>query len=81
YGDRICRARFCLEDRDLTNLVISSTVTFEACDTLTAGAGVQLLAPADVTLRAGDEVILRHGFSLGTGARLTVVIDPSIPLN
>ncbi|MGB5813779.1 MAG: LamG domain-containing protein, partial [Thermoanaerobaculia bacterium] len=81
YGDRICRARFCLEIRDLTSLVISSTVTYEACDTLTAGDGVQLLAPADVTLRAGDEVILRHGFSLGAGAKLTVVIDPSIPLN
>jgi hypothetical protein len=81
YGDRICRARFCLDERTLTSLVIDSTVTYEACDTLTVGSGVQVLAPADVTLRAGDEVILGDGFSLGTGARLTVIIDPSIPMN
>jgi hypothetical protein len=81
YGDRICRARFCLEERTLTSLVIDSTVTYEACDTLTVGTGVELVAPADVTFRAGGEVILGDGFSLVTGAKLTVVIDPSLPLN
>jgi hypothetical protein len=86
YGDRICRARFCLEVRVLTGEDIDSTVTYEACDTLTVGPDVHLLAPADqapanVTLRAGDEVILRDGFSVASGAKLIVVIDPSIPLN
>jgi hypothetical protein len=86
YGDRLCRARFCLEVRELTSEDIDSTVTYEACDTLTVGPDVHLLAPAgqtpaNVTLRAGDEVILRDGFSVASGAKLVVVIDPSIPLN
>lgn len=78
YADRFCVARFCLEERELTNQVIDSAVTYEACNTLSVGPAVQLLPSAEVTLRAGGEVILRDGFSVVTGANLTVVIDPSI---
>jgi hypothetical protein len=77
YGDRICMARFCIVEREMRGLVIDSTITSEACNSL-AVADVQLLAPAEVTLRAGREVILRDGFSVASGAKLVVVIDPSL---
>jgi len=57
---------------------ISSTEVFEACNELSAGDSFYIVSPGDVTLRAGQRVILRDGFSVGGGARLQVIIDPAL---
>jgi hypothetical protein len=58
-------------DLDLTDQTITTTEIFEACNSISAGPNFTILSPGNVTLRA-DEVILRGGFSVGMGARLTV---------
>ncbi len=55
----------------LPDEVVSDTRTEEACLTLTAGP-YSVVAPGEVTLRAGDAVILQGGFSVGAGAALTI---------
>jgi M6 family metalloprotease-like protein len=52
--------------------IVTDTRTEAACDTLTAGPSYSIEAPGDVTLRAGGRVTLRDGFSVGSGASLTV---------
>jgi M6 family metalloprotease-like protein len=46
----------------------------EACLSITAGPLV-IEAPAEVTLRAGQTVVLRNDFSIGSGARLVVELQ------
>lgn len=50
----------------------SSVQTIKAAQTITAN-DYDVLAPGDVTLHAGTRVTLGNGFSVGSGARLTVV--------
>jgi hypothetical protein len=57
---------------------VSGTETFEATETITAGGTFGVEAPGDVTLRAGEEVILTNGFFVETGAILTVEIDSGL---
>ena len=58
---------------DLSGLTVSTTETYEACDTITAdtftieGTGV-------VTFRAGNLIILENGFSVESGGELTAEI-------
>ena len=57
---------------------VSTTVGYESCGTITAGPGFAVDAPGDLTLRAATHVVLRNGFSIGSGARLTAALDPSL---
>lgn len=59
------------EDETLSGGTVNTTVTYEACGTLTAGDGFSVISPGNVTLRAGT-VVLRSGFSVGRNARLRV---------
>jgi len=67
---------------DLSNRVVSSLEVFEAEETVTAGdplAPFQIVSPGgDVTLRSRQRVILQSGFSVESGAALSVVIDPGV---
>jgi hypothetical protein len=62
----------------LEGMTIDGTHLFEACTTITAGNGLDVTGTADVTLRAGQSVVLTNGFSLAVGASLTVDIDPGV---
>jgi hypothetical protein len=68
----------CLIDTNLviSNQILSTTQTFEACETITAGPAVTVTSTGNITFQAGDRVVLRNGFSVENGGRLTVVIDP-----
>ncbi len=57
---------------------ITTTISHEACGTIAAGPGLVVAAPGDLTLRAATQVTLRNGSSVGSGARLTIAIDPSL---
>lgn len=61
-------------------LVIVTSETYEACRTITVEAGFSLLAPGDVTFHAGRSVAFGDGFSVGSGARLRVWIDPLLDI-
>lgn len=59
------------DDLTLSGDTVNTTVTYEACGTLTAGDGFAVESPGYVTLRAGS-VVLGSGFSVGRNARLRV---------
>ncbi len=71
-----CDACIGVEDLALSGETVTSTVVYEACNSITAGAGFQILTPGDVTLRASNVVGLSSGFSVGAGASLKVEIAP-----
>lgn|GEM_PF-3395241 len=63
---------------DLAAQTVQSAAIFEACDTLSAGAGFEVAAPGDATFRAGRRIVLCDGFSVGNGASFRAVIDPAL---
>jgi len=62
---------------NIENQTLSISETFEACETITAGPAVTVTSTGDVTFQAGERVILKSGFSVEDGGRLSVIIDPS----
>jgi hypothetical protein len=62
----------------LEDLVVSTTETWEACSTITAGLSFQVVAPGDVTFRAGERILLRAGFEVAAGGAFRAVIDPTL---
>ena len=68
-----------LPDTDLflEDWLIDTTEVFEACNSITAGPNFRIAAPGgDVTFRTRNSVILVNGFSVESGARLTIQLDP-----
>lgn len=61
---------------EVVSQTITTTVTYQAASQVLAGPSVLVSNPAQLTLRAGFRVVLRNGFSVGPGARLTVAVDP-----
>jgi subtilisin family serine protease len=53
---------------ELANQSISTTQTFEACDTIFAGPNLTIEPSGNVTLQAGKRVVLRSGFRVKLGA-------------
>ncbi len=62
----------------LANQTVSSVQTVQACGSLFVGPALQVVSPAALTLRAATMVAFRNGFSLGSGATLTVALDPTL---
>ena len=62
----------------LEKMTVDATHLFEACTEIAAGNDLDLTSTADVTLRAGESVVLINGFSLEPGASLVVEIDPGV---
>ncbi|HSL83931.1 MAG TPA: hypothetical protein VLF66_14245, partial [Thermoanaerobaculia bacterium] len=60
----------------LTDQTVETTETFESCASIEAGPGFSIVDPGNVTLWATERVVLRDGFSVGSGASLTVAIEP-----
>jgi RHS repeat-associated protein len=60
----------------LTDQTVTTTETFESCNSIEAGSGFAIVDPGDVTLRATERVVLTDGFSVGAGASLAVEIEP-----
>ncbi|MGB5817671.1 MAG: hypothetical protein WBI27_20975, partial [Thermoanaerobaculia bacterium] len=82
--DRTCTGTFVPCTIDSGVLVPAQTVTdtqiFQACNVLTVEDGGFVVADGgDVTLRAGNSVVVPSDFVVETGGRLTVVIGPPLP--
>jgi glucose/arabinose dehydrogenase len=67
------------DNRILAEESVSDTVTEEACLSLTAGP-YHVLDGGNVTLRAGQRIVLRNGFEVLSGGRFTAEIDPLLTL-
>jgi len=63
---------------DLSNFTVTSVVVHETCLTITAGSNYVVGSGGDLTLRAGESVILESLFSVLTGGVLTIEIDASL---
>lgn len=55
---------------------VSTTESFQACDTVSATSGFEVTASGDVTFRAGRRVILGDGFSVAAGGSFRAMVDP-----
>lgn len=79
-GGSGCGARLtlsgCMGSVDLTvpDQDVSSSQTFEACDTISA-ADVDITGTADVTFEAGERIAFASGFSVGSSATFAAVVD------
>jgi len=56
----------------LSDHTVTGAETHRACDTLTAGPAVTVAAAGDLTLCAGTRTVLRDGFRVEPGGRLTI---------
>jgi len=65
------------QDVVLTGETIAGPTLFEACRTLTMASSV-VEGSGELTLRAGQKVILGDGFQVQKGGSLTVEVDPSL---
>jgi uncharacterized repeat protein (TIGR01451 family) len=65
-------------DRFLQDLTITTTEIFQACSSIRAGPGFQVLSPGDATLEA-PLVALARGVTIGANARLTIVNGVPVP--
>lgn len=55
---------------------VSSTESYEACDTLSAVDGFEVTATGDMTFLAGRRIVLGDGFVVRSGASFRAVVDP-----
>jgi hypothetical protein len=63
---------------ELTGQTLSGEAVYQACFEILTGPDLDVSSAADVTLRAGERVVLRSGTSVASGATLVIVIDPTI---
>lgn len=62
----------------LENQTVTDTQELIACLTITAGNAFTVGATGIVTLKAGESVRFQSGFSVESGGRLAVVVDPTL---
>lgn len=63
-------------DDSLSYSTLNSTETVRACHDLVVGPSVSIIYPGNVTLRAGNAVVIGNGFSVEAGATLIVQGTP-----
>lgn len=66
------------DDRELVNLTLDSTEDVRACRSIVVGPGFYLVAPGNLTLLAGEVVVLENGVFVGPGCRLQIGTDPAL---
>jgi len=67
------------ENLTLKDDTVTGIELFEVCDTITVGPNYQVAGPnGDLTLRAGNKVVLGEGASVGVDGRLRVENDPAL---
>ena len=62
----------------VSNVTVTTTVTYTSCGTLTLGPAFRVESPAHATLRAAVRVIMANGFSIGSGAVVAAGLDPAL---
>jgi hypothetical protein len=66
------------DDLELANDTVTTSVTYEACNSITAGAAYIVDAPGELTLRAGNRIVLEKDFSVLVGGTLVLEIDRTL---
>lgn len=62
-------------DLNVPQQTVSTTESFEACDTVSGTDGFEVIATGDVTFRAGRQIVLGDGFSVASGGSFRAVVD------
>lgn len=62
----------------LENETVSGYRSYLIAGTITAGPNYTIIYPGDVTFVAGQQILLRPGFSVQAGGRFHAVIDPTL---
>lgn len=62
----------------LSDTVLTGTQTHGACSVLTAGPSLVVGTGANATFVAGERIVLRPGFGVEAGARLSAIIDVAL---
>ncbi len=62
----------------VSNETVADTRQFAACQLLSVGPGLVLEGTGDMTLMAGESVRLEDQFSVLEGAKLSVIVDPTL---
>lgn len=57
---------------------VSTTETFQACDTVSATSGFEVTASGDVTFHAGRRIVLGDGFSVASGGTFRAIVDSTL---
>jgi len=63
---------------DVPQQTVSTSETFQACDTVSATAGFEVTATGDVTFHAGRRIVLGDGFSVASGGSFTAIVDSTL---
>jgi hypothetical protein len=66
------------EERVVGEQTIDTPTEIAACDKVTLGPNLEVVAPGLLVARAGLEIVLAEDVSFGTGADITLIIDPSL---
>jgi hypothetical protein len=66
------------DDLELANDTVTTSVTYEACNSISAGTAYVVDAPGELTLRAGNRIVLEKGFSVLGGGTLVLEIDRTL---
>ncbi|HXV59878.1 MAG TPA: metallophosphoesterase [Vicinamibacteria bacterium] len=64
-------------DRVLTSDLVTDNRFYLACDTIVLGPDFHIMDPGSVVFRAGSRIIIENGFSVGSGAWVTMQLDPA----
>jgi carboxypeptidase T len=62
----------------LEGITVTSPESHEACVSITVGPGVTVTSSGELTLTAGQKVVLRDGVVVESGGALTIEIDPDL---
>ena len=65
-------------ERLVENLTVDDTQELVGCLKVIGGNGLIVAPNGTLTLRAGQSIELRDGFSVQSGGRLTLEIDPTL---
>ncbi len=65
-SDTIYLESSCTPDHDLSNQTVSTTMSWEACNSIAAGSSFDIVSPGDVTFTA-PFIILKNGFAVHGG--------------
>lgn len=63
---------------DVPQQTVTTTETFEACDTISATSGFQVTGTGDVTFHAGRRIVLGDGFSVASGGSFRAIVDSTL---
>jgi len=66
------------DDLTLTGRSFGATAVFEACSSITANSGIEVTPSGELTLRAGERVVLGDGFSVASGGTFRAEIAPEL---